>query len=173
MLAQAASAFPQNTPHPTLPSQSGGREIHKNDDLLMIVRRVEALGRFVSTDEGKNLLAGTKRAVNILKAEERKDGKHYTDAVDAALLETAGAPEEKALNAALDSAMIEAQAYLAQENFEQAMMVLAQVRPQIDAFFEKILVNDPNSAIRANRLAILAKIRLATSLIADFDRITG
>lgn len=141
------------------------------DDLLEIVRRVDALTRFLATADGAALLAGYKRAANILKAEEKKDGKSYDGAgVDPAL---ASVPQEAALLSALTTAEATADAALAASNFEGAMTALAGLRPAVDAFFEAILVNDPDPALRANRLALLARLRAATAKVADFSRIEG
>ena len=140
------------------------------DDLLMVVRRVEALGKFLETDDGKNLLAGVKRASNILRIEEKKDGKAYAGAVDAALLNEA---EEKTLAAAVASAKKEAAAAVAKEDFATAMSALAKLRPAVDAFFDKVTVNADDKAVRANRLTLLNDIREATRAVADFSRIEG
>ncbi|MDF2995398.1 MAG: glycine--tRNA ligase subunit beta [Xanthobacteraceae bacterium] len=140
------------------------------DDLLLIVRRVEALGRFLGTDDGRNLLTGYKRAANILRIEEKKDGVSYTGSVDAALLE---APEERALEEAIAAATPRIDDALAREDFEGAMSLIATLRAPVDAFFEKVTVNAPDAALRANRLRLLADIRSATRAIADFDRIEG
>jgi glycyl-tRNA synthetase beta chain len=144
------------------------------DDLLLIVRRVEALGKFLDTDDGKNLLAGVKRAANILRIEEKKDSIAYSGAPDAALLRE---PEEKALAAAVATAKKDAAAAVAKEDFAAAMSVLARLRPTVDAFFDKVTVNvtglaDAN-ALRANRLRLLNEIREATRAVADFSRIEG
>ncbi len=109
------------------------------DDLLMVVRRVEALGKFLDTDDGKNLLAGTKRAANILRIEEKKDGKAYDGAPDAALYSLA---EEKTLAKAIDQVKAEASAAVAKEDFAGAMTAMAKLRPAVDAFFDKVKVND-------------------------------
>ena len=144
------------------------------DDLLMIVRRVEALGKFLDTDDGKNLLAGVKRASNILRIEEKKDNKSYNGAVDAKLLAEA---EEKALAAAVATAKSEASAAVAKEDFAAAMTALAKLRPFVDAFFDKVTVNVTDLAdakeVRANRLTLLNEIREATRAVADFSKIEG
>jgi glycyl-tRNA synthetase beta chain len=143
----------------------------EHDSPVEIVRRVEALSRFLATADGAALLAGTKRAANILKAEEKKDGKSFDGAaVDAAL---SSAPREAALLAALTQAETDADLALANSNFEAAMTALAGLRPAVDAFFEAILVNDPDANLRANRLALLARLRAATAKVADFSRIEG
>ena len=140
------------------------------DDLLMIVRRVEALAKFLDSDDGKNLLAGVKRASNILRIEEKKDGKSYAGAPDAKLLTLA---EEKALAAAVATAKSEAAAAVAKEDFAAAMTALAKLRPFVDAFFDKVTVNADDKAVRANRLTLLNEIREATRAVADFSKIEG
>lgn len=140
------------------------------DDLLLIVRRVEALGKFLDSDDGKNLLAGTKRAANILRIEEKKDGASYDGAPDAKLL---ALPEEKALAAAIDAAKRDASAAVAKEDFTAAMAALAKLRPAVDAFFDKVTVNADDKALRANRLKLLNEIRAATRAVADFSKIEG
>jgi glycyl-tRNA synthetase beta chain len=138
------------------------------DDLLMVVRRVEALGKFLDTDDGKNLLAGTKRAANILRIEEKKDGKAYDGAPDAVLYSLA---EEKTLAKAIDQVKAEASAAVAQEDFGGAMSVIAKLRPAVDAFFDKVKVNDDDPKVRENRLKLLNEIRAATRAVADFSKI--
>ena len=138
------------------------------DDLLMVVRRVEALGKFLETDDGKNLLAGTKRAANILRIEEKKDGKTYDGAPDPALYSLA---EEKALAKAIDEVKAEASAAVAAEDFAGAMSGMAKLRPAVDAFFDKVKVNDDDARVRENRLKLLNEIRVATRAVADFSRI--
>jgi glycyl-tRNA synthetase beta chain len=140
------------------------------NDLLMIVRRVEALAAFLDTDDGRNLLAGAKRAANILRIEEKKDAQSYAGEPDPALFREA---EEKALAAAIDRAGLEAAAALAQENFAAAMSAMAKLRPAVDAFFDKVTVNAEDKALRANRLRLLSQIREATRAVADFSRIEG
>ncbi len=140
------------------------------DDLLMVVRRVEALGKFLDTDDGKNLLAGVKRASNILRIEEKKDNKAYAGAPDATLL---AEPEEKALAAAVATAKTEASAAVAKEDFAAAMSAMAKLRPFVDAFFDKVTVNADDKAVRANRLTLLNEIREATRAVADFSKIEG
>ncbi len=141
------------------------------DDLLMIVRRVEALGVFLETDDGANLLAGIRRAVNILRIEEKKDKRSFVDVQ----------PEEKRLQqkeekqlfaaiAKMDKATGKA---LAKEDFAAAMKALAALRRPVDDFFDKVTVNDKDEKLRTNRLALLAQIRSATTKIADFSKIEG
>ncbi|EKS28986.1 glycine--tRNA ligase subunit beta [Afipia felis] len=138
------------------------------DDLLMVVRRVEALGKFLDTDDGKNLLAGTKRASNILAIEEKKDKRTFTGAPDEKLYRL---DEEKKLAAAIDQVKAEAGAAVAKEDFAAAMTALAKLRPVVDAFFDKVKVNDDDKAVRENRLKLLNEIREATHAVADFSKI--
>jgi glycyl-tRNA synthetase beta chain len=138
------------------------------DDLLMVVRRVEALGKFLDTDDGKNLLAGTKRAANILRIEEKKDGKTYDGAPDTALYSLA---EEKTLAKAINQVKTEASAAVAKEDFASAMSAMAKLRPAVDAFFDKVKVNDDDAKVRENRLKLLNEIRAATRAVADFSKI--
>jgi glycyl-tRNA synthetase beta chain len=140
------------------------------DDLLLVVRRVEALGTFLDTDDGKNLLAGTKRASNILSIEEKKDKRTYGGAPDAALLQL---PEEKALAKAIDQVKSEAEAAVAKEDFATAMSAMAKLRPAVDAFFDKVKVNADEPDVRENRLKLLNEIRAATRAVADFSKIEG
>jgi glycyl-tRNA synthetase beta chain len=138
------------------------------DDLLMVVRRVEALGKFLDTDDGKNLLAGTKRAANILRIEEKKDGKTFDGAPNAALYSLA---EEETLAKAIDQVKAEASAAVAKEDFAAAMSALARLRPPVDAYFDKVKVNDDDAKVRENRLKLLNQIRAATRAVADFSKI--
>src|SRR5580700_2864175 len=144
--------------------------LERQDDLLMVVRRVEALGKFLDTDDGKNLLAGTKRAANILRIEEKKDGKAYDGAPNAALYSL---DEEKAPAKAIDQVKAEASAAVAKEDFAGAMSAMAKLRPAVDAFFDKVKVNDDDPKVRENRLKLLNEIRSATRAVADFSKIEG
>lgn len=138
------------------------------DDLLMIVRRVEALGKFLESDDGKNLLAGIKRASNILGIEEKKDKRSFDGAPDAALYTL---DQEKALAKAIGEVKAEASAAVAKEDFAAAMSAMAKLRPPVDAFFEKVRVNDDDAKVRENRLKLLNEIRSATRAVADFSKI--
>ncbi|MET4218479.1 glycyl-tRNA synthetase beta chain [Bradyrhizobium sp. LB7.2] len=138
------------------------------DDLLMIVRRVEALGKFLESDDGKNLLAGIKRASNILGIEEKKDKRSFDGAPDAALYSL---NEEKALAKAIGEVTAEASTAVAKEDFVAAMSAMAKLRPPVDAFFEKVRVNDDDAKVRENRLKLLNEIRSATRAVADFSKI--
>ncbi|AZO48501.1 MAG: glycine--tRNA ligase subunit beta [Mesorhizobium sp.] len=141
----------------------------QSDDLLQIVRRVEALGSLLDTDGGKNLLAGTKRAANILAAEEKKKTL-IAETVEPALLREEA---EKKLYAAVNQAEKEAGQAIQNEDFSAAMLALSVLREPVDSFFEQVLVNDEDQAVRANRLALLARIRAATDQVADFSKIAG
>ncbi len=141
-----------------------------HDDLLLIVRRVEALGKFLSTDDGKSLLAGYKRAVNILRIEEKKDGREYHGKPDPHLYLQ---PEERELASGIHAAKEEAAKLVAREDFEGAMAVIARLRPHVDAFFDKVTVNVPAADRRENRLKLLNEIREATRAVADFSKIEG
>lgn len=139
------------------------------DDLLMVARRAEALTAFITSEDGKNLLAGTKRATQLLAAEEKK-GTVVADGVSDALLKL---DAEKALFAAVTEATKAASEAVAKEDFRSAMQALSTLRAAVDTFFEDVLVNDDDNAIRANRLALLKAIRQATATVADFSKIAG
>jgi glycyl-tRNA synthetase beta chain len=139
------------------------------DDLLMIVRRAEALSAFITSEDGKNLLVGTKRATQIVAAEEKK-GTRISDRIDLSLLTH---PAERALHSAIVTASQGAAEAVARENFEAAMEALSKLRGPVDTFFDDVLVNDENLDIRANRLALLTAIRSATGTVADFSKIAG
>ena len=141
------------------------------DDLLMIVKRVEALAAFLDTEDGKNLLAGYKRAANILKAEEKKEKEA---SFDAAYAGSADAPDaEKALAAAVSSASAQAAACVVKEDFGGAMKALAALRAPVDKFFEDVTVNDADAQKRLNRLRLLSALRGAVHTVADFSKIGG
>ncbi len=140
------------------------------DDLALIVRRVEALGKFLETDDGRQLLAGFKRAANILREEEKKSGQTYAGVVDAKQLVEA---EERALNVAVGGAERDVKAAVGKEDFAAAMSALAKLRTPVDAFFDKVLVNAKEPEVRVNRLRLLNRIREATLTVADFTKIAG
>jgi glycyl-tRNA synthetase beta chain len=140
------------------------------DDLVLIVRRVEALAQFLDTEDGKNLLGGFKRAANILRIEEKRDNKTYDKSPDERLYQL---PEEIALARAVNVAKDEAGRAVAAEDFAAAMTAMAKLRPHVDAFFDKVTVNVDDPALRANRLKLLNEIRAATRTVADFSRIEG
>ncbi len=158
------------TPSPN-PSPQGGGEHALQDDLLMIVRKVDALTAFLATDDGANLLAGYKRATNILKAEEKKDGAGAYDArhADALLAET----QERKLAAAIAQARGDVGKRLAKEDFAGAMRALAQLRAPVDAFFEHVTVNADDASLRLNRLRLLNELRATMNSVADFGQVSG
>jgi len=141
----------------------------EEDDLLLVTSRVAALGIFLDSEDGRNLLAGTKRAANILAAEEKK-GTTVAVSVEGALLVE---PAEKRLAEAVDRAEKDAADAILKQDFSAAMLALSALREPVDAFFEQVLVNDQNEAVRANRLALLTRIRSATGQVADFSKIAG
>lgn len=138
------------------------------DDFLMIIKRIEALGKFLDSDDGKNLLAGTKRASNILTIEEKKDKRKFDGTPDASLYKF---DEEKKLASAIAQVKTDASAAVAKEDFASAMTAMAKLRPAVDAFFDKVKVNDDDKAVRENRLKLLNEIREATRAVADFSKI--
>ncbi len=144
--------------------------VEGQDDIALIVKRVDALGRLLDTPDGANLLAGSKRASNILRVEEKKDGRTYDGAPDANLL---AEPAERDLAAAIDTAREDARAAIGAEDFEAAMTALAQLRVPLDRFFDDILVNADDPAVRENRLKLLGEIRNATRDVANFSLIAG
>jgi glycyl-tRNA synthetase beta chain len=137
---------------------------------VLIVRRVEALGKFLDTEDGKNLLAGYKRATNIIRIEEKKDARSYSGAPDPKLYKQA---EEKELAAAIETAKAEAGRAVAKEDFAAAMSAMAKLRPFVDIFFDKVTVNVDDAPLRENRLKLLNEIREATRAGADFSKIEG
>ncbi len=140
-----------------------------SDDLLVVTQKAEALQKLIDSEDGKNLLAGYKRAANILAAEEKK-GEEVGSGVSAELLKV---EQEATLNMAIDASVAKALSSVANEDFEGAMSALAELRAPIDAFFEDVLVNDDDPAIRSNRLALLNRIRSATEIVGDFGKISG
>ena len=140
-----------------------------DDDLVRVVDRIEALDAFLKTDDGANLLAGYRRAANILKAEEKKGPLPVGEAQS-----MAGAPDEETfLLASLRLAVPDLKIELENEQFTEALGTLAQLRAPVDAFFEKVLVNAEDAAVRQNRLRLLAQVRDAMGLVADFSLIAG
>ena len=145
--------------------------LEDQDDLLMIVKRVDALGKFLDSDDGRNLLAGAKRAANILRAEEKKDGEGAFD--QPANIEFISEYEERALKAAIDRASDETKERVKAEDFEGAMHALAKLRAPVDAFFDKVTVNADDQRLRKNRLQLLGELRAAMRRVADFSKIAG
>jgi glycyl-tRNA synthetase beta chain len=140
------------------------------DDLVRLVARVEALQGFLKTEDGANLLAGYRRAVNIVKAEEKKDKKTYEGEPDPKLLQ---APEEIALFKEMAEARELIAAGLQRERFTEAMTVMARLRGPVDAFFDKVTVNAPDAKLRENRLLLLSTLRASLHAVADFSKIEG
>ncbi|BAT59063.1 glycine--tRNA ligase beta subunit [Variibacter gotjawalensis] len=173
-----ARSAPEDHPTPALradppPPGEGGspsRTHGTQDDLLLITRRVDALAKFLATEDGKNLLAGVKRASNILAIEEKKDGKAYKGKPDPSLYLS---KEERELATSIVLVRDEAAKAVAAEQFEQAMHAIATLRPFVDAFFDKVTVNVDMSDRRENRLKLLNEIREATRAVADFSKIAG
>lgn len=143
------------------------------DDLVLIVKRVEALAAFLDSDDGTNLLAGFKRAANILRAEEKKDKRAFDGAVDESLLD---AKAETALFKAISKSSKAAASALEKEDFAAAMSALASLRAPVDAFFDgpdSVMVNADDKAVRENRLNLLNLMRAALGSVADFSKIEG
>jgi len=141
-----------------------------SNDMLQITQRAEALSSLLSTDDGANLLAGYKRAANILAAEEKKDGKAYAGAVDQSALKL---PEETALAAAVEAVHAAVASHVGKDDYKAAIGDLATLRAPVDAFFTAVLVNDSDPAIRTNRLNLLARLRDTMRLVADFGKVAG
>jgi glycyl-tRNA synthetase beta chain len=142
----------------------------ESNDILQITQRADALSALLSSPDGQNLLAGYRRAANILAAEEKKDGKAYAGPVDQDLLLL---PEESALAFAVDAVHAAVVKHTGENDYKGAMSELATLRAPVDAFFEAVLVNDADAAIRANRLNLLARLRDTMHLVADFSRVAG
>jgi glycyl-tRNA synthetase beta chain len=142
----------------------------ESNDLLQIMQRVEALSELLGSEDGKNLLAGYRRAVNILVAEEKKDGRTYSGD---AFSETEPVPAEFELRRAVAKAYSDVSARVAEDDYKGAMAALARLRGPVDDFFEGVLVNDADPAIRADRLNLLARLRDTMHLVADFSKIAG
>ncbi len=140
------------------------------DDLALIVKRVEALTELLKTDDGANLLIGVRRAQNILSIEEKKDKRSYAGPYDQMLLKESA---EVALAAAIESVKEDTAAAINVENFAGSMRALAELRAPVDAFFDKVTVNTEDSELRRNRLHLLSEIRAATLNVADFTKIAG
>ena len=140
------------------------------DDIVMIAKRVEALSLFLASDDGANLLVGYRRAANILRAEEKKSGTSFEGVIEGAHLHE---PEEVALASAIEKARVAAEEAVETEDFAGAMSALATLRAPVDAFFDKVLVNDERAEVRENRLKMLTQIRATTRTVADFSKIAG
>jgi glycyl-tRNA synthetase beta chain len=140
------------------------------DDLVLVVRGIQALDKFLETEDGKNLLAGYKRATNIIRIEEKKDAREYVGKPDPQFYRQA---EEWELAETIDIVRQEAGAAVGHEDFAAAMLAMAKLRPRVDAFFDKVTVNVDDLPLRENRLRLLNEIRAATRSVADFSKIEG
>lgn len=140
------------------------------DDLVRLLARVSALTGLLESEDGANLLAGYRRAANILRIEEKKDGRRFDGGADAGLF---AQTEEKALNEALASVRGAVDGFLKVEDFGGAMSAMARLRPLVDSFFDNVTVNADDPAVRANRLNLLNELRAAVHTVADFSRIEG
>lgn len=152
--------------HDILAAISSG---NADSDITRLLARTEALAAMLATDDGRNLLAATRRAANILRIEDRKDGPHE-GAPDPALY---AQPEERALADMLGDAIPTVEAAIAEERFTDAMRAAARLRPVLDRFFDMVTVNADQAELRLNRLRLLAELRRMTVLIADFSQIEG
>ena len=139
-----------------------------DDDLVRVLARVEALGAFLESDDGTNLLTAYKRAANIVRIEEKRDNKKYQE-VKVSLFESEETDLWENLHAVQDSLKVS----LPNEIFLESMAALAQLRPSIDAFFDNVTVNSKDKKLRANRLALLRSIMVVMNQVADFSRIEG
>ena len=140
-----------------------------DDDITRLLARTDAVAAFLATPDGRDLLAASRRAANILRIEDKRDGPH-AGPLDPALLVQA---EEQALAAALDAAEPAVETDIAAERYADAMAALAALRPPLDAFFDKVTVNAPDPALRLNRLRLLARVTDAMGRAADFSQIEG
>jgi glycyl-tRNA synthetase beta chain len=140
------------------------------DDIVSIVDRIKALGEFLASPDGTQLLAGSKRAANIVKAEQKKSKQKLPDEVDEKLFKE---PQEKALYGALQSAAEKAAIAIKAEDYTAAMSALAPLQKPIDTFFDAVMVNDDDPKIRLNRLRLLSGIGEALAPVADFNKIAG
>ncbi len=141
-----------------------------NDDITLLVKRAEALGAVLSTDDGVNLVQAFKRATNILTQAEEKDGVEYSFGADVKFAES---DMETAVFAALDTAEPKIQSALAQEDFATAMTTMSGLRASVDAFFEAVQINSDNEIVRRNRLNLLSRIRSICSSVADLTKVEG
>jgi len=170
-LGQEARSAPRVSPEASPRTGSGATgKGQVQDDLLMIVRRVEALGNFLDTEDGASLLTAYRRAANILRIEEKKDGRSHTGYAD----EKAFAQdEERVLFGKIDDVASEVEGALNREDFAAAMSALAGLRGPVDTFFDTVTVNADDPALRDNRLRLLSQIRAGMDRVADFSKIEG
>nr|WP_272870011.1 glycine--tRNA ligase subunit beta [Neoroseomonas oryzicola] len=139
-----------------------------DDDLNRLLRRADSVRAFVESEAGANLLAAHRRAANILRIEEKRDGHTYDTGYEHHLLK---AHQEEALATALEAAAARIELDLSAEDFERAMEAMATLRAPVDAFFDKVIVNDPAPELRRNRLKLLARLRATMDAVADFSKI--
>jgi glycyl-tRNA synthetase beta chain len=139
-----------------------------DDDLVRLLRRADSVRAFVESESGANLLAAHRRAANILRIEEKRDGHAYDTGYERHLLKV---HEEEALAAALEDAAQRIDLDMQAEDFERAMDAMATLRAPVDAFFDKVIVNDPAPELRRNRLKLLARLRATMDAVADFSKI--
>ena len=137
------------------------------DDLVLLVARAGALDVFVRSDDGANLLAAYRRAVNILRIEEKRDGKSYNRHADPAGFRQ---DEERTLFDRISEVAAEADDAVKREDFTAAMSVMARLRGPVDAFFDKVTVNADDAELRVNRLLLLSQIRSTLETVADFSK---
>ena len=156
----------QGARHDLIAAATGRAE----DDLVRLVARIEALADFLKSDDGANLLIAYRRAANILRIEETKDGKRHNGDTDAGLF---AAPEEKSLAEAIVATEAQSSAARSIEDFAGAMAALAKLRAPLDAFFDKVTVNADDANLRANRLRLLSGIVKAMDRVADFAKVEG
>ena len=140
------------------------------DDLVRLLARVDALQKFLSTEDGADLLVAYRRASNIVSIEERRDGRSYNEPIDPALLRQ---PEEEALYHRLSAMSETLESFLRQEEFGRVMERLATLRGPVDEFFDKVTVNVEDKTLRENRLRLLSRIRAVMNQVADFSQIEG
>ncbi|WP_395370191.1 glycine--tRNA ligase subunit beta [Komagataeibacter diospyri] len=152
--------------HDILAAVSAG---NTDTDIVRLLARAKAIADMLETEDGRNMLAATKRAANILRIEDRKDGPHEGTPNPALYTQT----EEKALAEQLQKTIPAVEQAIAQERYEDAMRDVAALRPALDQFFDKVTVNDTDPAVRANRLRLLSELCRMTVLIADFSQIEG
>ncbi len=140
------------------------------DDLVRLLARVAALGVFLKTGDGANLLVAYRRAANIVRIEEKRDGRSYDEEIDPAALDQ---EEERDLYRALGAVSATSRRALSSEDFRGAMTALASLRKPVDSFFDKVTVNADDPELRANRLRLLGRIRVTLDRVADFSKIEG
>ena len=144
--------------------------LKKEDDLVRLIGQVKALDEFLASEDGANILIAYRRATNILRIEEKKDDRKHDGGVDEDLLQPG---EEFDLAKALSVVIVQIEDALASEDFAQAMKSMAKLRRPVDGFFDSVIVNTKDDALRINRLRLLSKIRLTLGKVADFSEIEG